>query len=219
MIQYKDVTKIFPDGTEALRQVNFSVESGEFTFLCGPSGAGKTTLLRFLIREDFPTEGEVFFEDKNILELPNSLVPKLRRSIGMVFQDFKLLPHLNVYENVALALEVSGAEDAKISQVVPFLLEQVGLSNRAENLPRQLSSGEAQRVAIARALVNEPKALLADEPTGNLDYETSWQIVRLLQQINDWGTTVLMATHDTEIVKALKKRVVRIERGEIVEDI
>lgn len=218
MIEYKDVTKVFPDGTEAIKRVNFSVDPAEFMFLCGPSGAGKTTLLRFLIREDFPTEGEIFFEDKNILELPRSMVPKLRRNIGMVFQDFKLLPHLNVYENVALALEVIGSSDEKVSEIVPFLLEQIGLSERMENFPQQLSSGEAQRVAIARALVHEPKVLLADEPTGNLDYENSWQIVRLLQQINEWGTTVLMATHDTEIVKALKKRVVKIDKGEIVED-
>ncbi|MBM4401796.1 MAG: cell division ATP-binding protein FtsE [Candidatus Cloacimonetes bacterium] len=217
MINYKNVTKIFPNGTEAVRNVNFSIASGEFAFLCGPSGAGKTTLLRFLIREDLPSEGEIWFRDENIVTLPEKFVPELRRNIGMVFQDFKLLPRRTVFENVAFALEVSGKSDLEIAQIVPYILERVGLQNKMTAFPNQLSSGEAQRVAIARALVHEPQVLLADEPTGNLDYENSWQIVELLNQINEWGASVLMATHDTEIVKALKKRVIKIDKGQVVE--
>lgn len=218
MINYKNVTKIFPNGTEAVRDVNFSVSPGEFVFLCGPSGAGKTTLLRFLIREDLPSEGEIWFKDENIISLSEKFVPDLRRNIGMVFQDFKLLPRRTVFENVAFALEVSGKSDFEIAQIVPYILERIGLSSKTEAFPYQLSSGEAQRVTIARALVHEPEVLLADEPTGNLDYENSWQIVELLNQVNEWGASVIMATHDTEIVKALKKRVIRIDKGQIVSD-
>ena len=217
MIFYKNVTKVFPNGTEAVRGVNFTIDSGEFAFLCGPSGAGKTTLLRFLIREDLPTEGEVWFQEENIVSLPEKFVPQLRRSIGMIFQDFKLLPRRTVFENVAFALEVAGKSDFEIAQVAPYIIERVGLGNKMDAFPHQLSSGEAQRVAIARALVHEPEVLLADEPTGNLDYETSWQIIDLLNQINEWGATVIMATHDAEIVKALKKRVIKIDKGQVIE--
>ncbi|TSC92941.1 MAG: cell division ATP-binding protein FtsE [Candidatus Berkelbacteria bacterium Athens1014_28] len=217
MIRYQNVSKVFPNGTEAVSGVNFSIDQGEFAFLCGSSGAGKTTLLRFLIREDVPTDGEIWFNEENIVSLPEKFVPELRRNIGMIFQDFKLLPRRTVFENVAFALEVSGKSDFEIAQIVPYMLQRVGLDNKMEAFPTQLSSGEAQRVAIARALVHEPEVLLADEPTGNLDYENSWQIVELLNQINEWGATVIMATHDTEIVKALKKRVIKIDKGQIVE--
>lgn len=218
MISYRDVSKIYNTKVAALREVNLEVESGEFVFLVGPSGAGKTTLLKLLIREDLPTAGEIWFEDKNVCRLSGAKVPILRREIGMVFQDFKLLPKRTVYENVAFALEVAGRPDAEIAEVVPYLLEQIGLQDLRNSFPHQLSAGEAQRVALARALVHEPKVLLADEPTGNLDYENSWQIVRLLDQVNSWGTTVIMASHDREIVSSLKRRTVKIEKGEIVSD-
>lgn len=216
MIVYKEVTKTFPNGTTAIKDVSFQVQPGEFVFLCGPSGAGKTTLLRFLIREDRPTSGEVWFGEEDVVKLPGKYVPLLRREVGMVFQDFKLLPRLNTFENVAFALEVVGAEHKEIKEVVPYLLEKVGLGDKGKHYPHQLSAGEQQRVAIARALAHEPQALLADEPTGNLDLETSWQIVDLLKQINEWGTTVIMATHDTNIVGQLKRRVIRIDQGKII---
>lgn len=218
MIFYKDVTKIFNGHLTALREINLAIESGEFVFLVGPSGAGKTTLLKLLIREDLPTSGEVWFEDQNVCRLPGAKVSNLRRTIGMVFQDFKLLPKKTVYENVAFALEVAGRSDREIKEVVPYLLEQVGLKDFLNFFPHQLSAGQAQRVALARALVHEPKVLLADEPTGNLDDENAWQIIRLLDQINLWGTTVIMASHHRGIVESLKRRVVRLDRGEIVKD-
>lgn len=216
VIEYRDVSKIFPDGTQALADVNLAVEEQEFVFLVGPSGAGKTTLLKFLIREDLPSSGEVFLEDEDVVRLPANKVPRLRRRVGMVFQDFKLLRQKSAFENVAFALEVSGADDAEVNEVVPYLLEQVGLQERAKAFPDQLSAGEQQRVAIARALVHEPKVLLADEPTGNLDRQNAEQIVGLLQQINQWGTTVIMATHDEAIVGQLDKRIVELDKGAII---
>lgn len=218
MIAYRDVTKIYNGKITALREVNLEIDQGEFIFLVGSSGAGKTTLLKLLIREDLPTAGEIWFEDKNICRLPGFKVPQLRRNIGMVFQDFKLLPKKTVFENVAFVLEVAGRSEAEIKEVVPYLLEQVGLRNHLKAFPHQLSAGEAQRVALARALALEPKVLLADEPTGNLDYENSWAILHLLDEINGWGTTVIMASHDREITDSLKRRIVKIEKGEIVAD-
>lgn len=218
MISFQGVTKTYPKGVEALRGVDLEISDGEFLFLVGPSGAGKTTLLKFLIREDLPSSGAIIFKDEDIVGLADHLVPQLRRQIGMVFQDFKLLEKRTVFENVAFALEVLGRNDSDISQMVPFILQKVGLSEKLEFYPRQLSSGEQQRVAIARALIHEPEVLLADEPTGNLDYENSWQIINLLKQINEWGTTVIMATHDRTIVDSMKKRVVTLERGLIVKD-
>lgn len=218
MIRYQNVSKIFPSGTQALADVNLEIEPSEFVFLVGPSGAGKTTLLRFLIREDKPTSGEIWFQNEEVVSLPGRLVPLLRRRVGMVFQDFKLLERRTVFENVAFALEVSGKPDAEIREVVPYILERVGLKDKLKAFPFQLSAGEQQRVALARALVHEPEVLLADEPTGNLDDQNSWQIIDLLKQINEWGTTILMATHDQEIVKSLKKRVVHLNRGRIVKE-
>lgn len=218
MIEYVNVSKIFPNGTQALKNINLKINPGEFTFLVGPSGAGKTTLLRFLIREDLPTTGEVWFEDQDVVRLPGRLVPHLRRQVGMVFQDFKLLPRLTVFENVAFALEVAGRRGSEVREVVPYLLEKVGLLEKIRSFPAQLSSGEAQRVVIARALVHEPRVLLADEPTGNLDPTSSWEIIQLLNQINEWGTTVIMATHDSTIVDTLRKRVISIDVGEITRD-
>lgn len=218
MISFQNVTKTYPKGVEALRGVDLEISDGEFLFLVGPSGAGKTTLLKFLIREDLPSSGAIIFKDEDIVSMADHLVPTLRRRIGMVFQDFKLLEKRTVFENVAFALEVLGRNDSDIAQMVPFILQKVGLDEKLEFYPRQLSSGEQQRVAIARALIHEPEVLLADEPTGNLDCENSWQIINLLKQINEWGTTVIMATHDRTIVDSMKKRVVTIERGLIVKD-
>lgn len=218
MITFENVTKVFPGGFEALKDVSFAVEPSEFVFLVGPSGAGKTTLLKFLIREDVPTEGDVMFEDQSIVRLPGGRIPWLRRRIGVVFQDFKLLTRSTVYENVAVTLEVAGKPRNEIAELVPFMLEKVGLVDKADNFPRELSAGESQRVAIARALVHEPTVLLADEPTGNLDAENAWEIMELITQINEWGTTVIMATHDDRIVDRLKKRVVKIENGQVVKD-
>jgi len=218
MISFQNVTKTYPKNVEALRGVDLEISDGEFLFLVGPSGAGKTTLLKFLIREDLPSSGAIIFKDEDIVSLADGLVPQLRRQIGMVFQDFKLLEKRTVFENVAFALEVLGRNDNDIAQMVPFILQKVGLAEKLDFYPRQLSSGEQQRVAIARALIHEPEVLLADEPTGNLDYENSWQIINLLKQINEWGTTVIMATHDRTIVDSLKKRVVTLERGLIVKD-
>lgn len=218
MIVFENVTKVFPGGFEALKDVSFTVEPSEFMFLVGPSGAGKTTLLKFLIREDTPTEGDVIFEDQSIVQLPGGRIPWLRRRIGVVFQDFKLLTRSTVYENVAVTLEVAGKPRNEIDELVPFMLEKVGLVGKEHNFPRELSAGESQRVAIARALVHEPAVLLADEPTGNLDAQNAWEIMELITQINEWGTTVVMATHDDRIVDRLKKRVVKIEDGQVVKD-
>jgi cell division transport system ATP-binding protein len=216
MIRYEKVSKVYPRGdVMAVDRVSWEVKEGDFVFLVGPSGAGKTTLLKFLIREDRPTEGEIWFNDTNIVKLPNWQVPQLRRKIGMVFQDFKLLRQRTVYENVAFALEVIGKGEKEIQEVVPYLLDQVGLLERSDAFPRELSTGEQQRVAIARALAHEPVVLLADEPTGNLDHHNTEQIVKLLRQINEWGTTVIMATHDDDLVHSQTGAVVEIRDGKL----
>ncbi len=218
MITFDKVTKAYPNGFEALKKVSFTVEPSEFIFLVGPSGAGKTTLLRFLTREDRPTEGGVFFKEEDITRLPRRKIPWLRQRISVVFQDFKLLTRSTVFENVAVTLEVAGKSKAEIKELVPFMLEKVGLADKLKSFPHELSTGESQRVAIARALVHEPDVLLADEPTGNLDAQNAAEIMELISQINEWGTTVIMATHDDRIVDKLKKRVVRIEDGKVVRD-
>lgn len=218
MIIFDKVSKKYPSGFDALKNVSFGVDQGEFLFLVGPSGAGKTTLLRFLTREDVPTEGDVLFKEQSVFSLPGRKVPWLRQRIGVVFQDFKLLPRNTVFENVAVTLEVAGKKKSEIEELVPFMLEKVGLEKRVTAFPHELSTGESQRVAIARALVHEPDVLLADEPTGNLDSKNAWEIMDLIGQINEWGTTVIMATHDDQIVDKLKKRVVRIEDGKVVKD-
>lgn len=218
MVVYDDVSKVFPGGVEALRNVSFDIDQGEFIFLTGPSGAGKSTLLRFLIRDDIPTDGVVFFQEEDIARLPNRKVPWLRRKIGMVFQDFKLLPRSTVFENIALTLEVTGRSTNDINELVPFMLEKVGLVEKIDAFPAELSAGESQRVAIARALIHEPDVLIADEPTGNLDVDTAWDVVDLIQQINEWGTTVIMATHDDRIVNKMRRRVIKLEEGTLVKD-
>jgi cell division transport system ATP-binding protein len=206
------------DGNPALNDVSFEIADGEFVFLVGQSGAGKSTILRLLIREESAQAGTVLIDDINIGKLPEKEVPKLRRNIGMVFQDFRLLPEKTVSENVAFALQVLNKSPDEIKQTVPAVLDLVGLLDKANRRPEQLSGGEQQRVAIARALVNRPAILMADEPTGNLDPDTSVEIMRLLDQINKAGTTVIMATHDAGIVDQMRKRVIEITGGAIIRD-
>jgi cell division transport system ATP-binding protein len=218
MIRLDNVTKSYATDSVALRDASFEVEKGEFVFLVGPSGSGKSTLLRLLNREERPERGQVWVAGRNIVEMPPGRVPYLRRNIGNVFQDYKLLPNKTVFENVAFAQEVIGRPKSEIRQQVPTVLELVGLSGKEERFPHQLSGGEQQRVSVARAFVNRPLILLADEPTGNLDPATGEGIMRLLDRINRTGTTVLMATHDQRIVNTMRKRVIQLDRGVIVRD-
>lgn len=218
MIAYKHVSKLYPTGAHALKDVDTRISDGEFVFLVGQSGAGKTSLFKMLLREDVPSDGEVWLNDMRVDELKGKQISQLRRNIGMIFQDFRTLPRMTVWENVAFALEVVGKSKHDIEKVVPYMLKLVGLKDKAQAFPHQLSGGEQQRIAIARALVHEPTVLLADEPTGNLDPSTSWEIVELLSQINGWGTTVVMATHNADIVNAMKRRVITMEKGSIIKD-
>ncbi|HEX6444446.1 MAG TPA: cell division ATP-binding protein FtsE [Streptosporangiales bacterium] len=219
MISFEDVTKVYPTQTRpALQNVSVEVEKGEFLFLVGASGSGKSTFLRLVLREERATGGDVHVAGKDLSRLSSWKVPQLRRQIGCVFQDFRLLPNKNVRENVAFALEVLGKNKKLINRWVPETLELVGLDGKAERLPDELSGGEQQRVAIARAFVNRPMILLADEPTGNLDPATSIGIMKILDRINRTGTTVVMATHDAAIVDSMRKRVVELEFGKVVRD-
>jgi cell division transport system ATP-binding protein len=218
VISMVDVGMTYPNGKVALSDVNVSIPAGDFVFLVGPSGAGKSTFIRLLIREQLPTAGRVVVAGRDLAAMRRSQVPGLRRRIGIVFQDFRLLPAKTVYENVAFALEVTGASTSEIRQRVPRLLSLVGLHEHDDHLPAQLSGGEQQRTAIARALVHDPAMLIADEPTGNLDPVTSWDLIQLLIQINAMGTTVLMATHNQEIVNAMRRRVLALEHGTLVRD-
>jgi cell division transport system ATP-binding protein len=218
VINMVDVGMMYPNGKVALADVNVSIPAGDFVFLVGPSGAGKSTFIRLLIREQVPTSGRVVVAGRDLARLRRGDVPRLRRRIGIVFQDFRLLPAKTVFENVAFALEVTGAARSDIRRRVPQLLNLVGLHEHYDHLPTQLSGGEQQRVAIARALVHDPAMLIADEPTGNLDPVTSWEIIQLLIQINGLGTTVLMATHNQEIVNAMRRRVLALEHGTLVRD-
>ncbi len=218
MIRLENVTKVYDGGVVALKDVTIDVAKGEFVFLVGPSGSGKSTLIRLMMREELPTNGDVWVAGKHASALPNWKVPHLRRSIGTVFQDFKLLPNKTVYENVAFAMEVTGKSPSVVRTQVPQVLKLVGLSAKADRYPRQLSGGEQQRVSVARAFINRPLILLADEPTGNLDPATSVGIMRILDRINRTGTTVVMATHDHAIVDAMRRRVVELARGRVVRD-
>jgi cell division transport system ATP-binding protein len=218
VIRLENVTKTYGTSVVALRDASFDVPKGAFVFLVGPSGSGKSTLLRLLNRQDRPEEGAVWVAGRNIVDLPPGRVPQLRRNIGNVFQDFKLLLNKTVFENVAFAQEVIGKPKHVIRQQVPAVLDLVGLAGKEERFPHQLSGGEQQRVSIARAFVNRPLILLADEPTGNLDPTTGEGIMRLLDRINKTGTTVLMATHDQRIVNTMRKRVIQLDRGVIVRD-
>jgi cell division transport system ATP-binding protein len=218
MIKLENVTKTYKGDVPALRNADVDITKGEFVFLVGASGSGKSTFLRLVNREETPEEGRVFVAGKDILDLSSWKVPYLRRNIGSVFQDFKLLSNKTVYENVAFALEVIGRPKHVIKSQVPAILELVGLSKKLESFPHELSGGEQQRVSVARAFVNRPLILLADEPTGNLDPATSVGIMRLLDRINRTGTTVVMATHDRSIVDTMRRRVIELDRGTIVRD-
>ncbi len=218
MIVLRGVTKIYQNGVEALSNVDLSIGKEEFVFIVGPTGSGKSTLLKMLYREELPTSGQVLVDRVNIAEIKSNQVPYLRRNIGVVFQDYKLLPLRTVYENVAFALQVMGASRAYIRRQVTQVLDLVGLLKKANSFPGELSGGEQQRVCIARAIVNNPPLLIADEPTGNLDPATSWEIIHLLDKINKRNTTVLAATHNKSIVDGMRKRVIALECGRIIRD-
>lgn len=218
MISLDDVSKKYPNGAYALRDVDLRIESGEFAFLVGSSGAGKSTLIRLLVRDELPTTGHVMVDNDDVAKLRGGSIHRLRQRIGVVFQDFKLLPTRTVAENVAFALLVTGHDDRQTREETEHALTLVGLAHRRHHFPRELSGGEQQRTAIARALVNHPKLLIADEPTGNLDPVTSWEIIKLLVRVNDLGTTMLMATHNADIVNALRRRVIHLDHGRIVRD-
>jgi cell division transport system ATP-binding protein len=213
-----DVTKTYPNGRDALKDVDLVVPEGDFVFLVGASGAGKSTLMKLLIRDELATQGTVLLDGDDLARLPRRKVPHVRRKIGIVFQDFKLLPTKTVRENIAFALEVTGTPRRRIKPAVERALSLVGLTRQAEQYPKQLSGGEQQRTAIARALVHDPRIVIADEPTGNLDPLISWEILQLLLRINELGVTVLMATHDSDLVTALRKRVVALEEGRVIRD-
>lgn len=218
MITMKDVHKTYANGVTALNGIDIHIRPGEFVYVVGPSGAGKSTFVKLIYREAKPTSGEIIINDINVSNIKEKKVPYLRRQIGVIFQDFKLLPKLTTYENVAFALEVIEESPRNIRRKVMDVLDLVGLKNKARFFPGELSGGEQQRVAIARAIVNSPKIVIADEPTGNLDPDTSWEIMRVFEEINARGTTVIMATHSKEIVNAIKKRVIAVEDGLIVRD-
>ncbi|WP_456000079.1 cell division ATP-binding protein FtsE [Phascolarctobacterium succinatutens] len=213
-----DVSKVYPGGSVALQNVDIHIEPGEFVFVVGPSGAGKSTFIKMLFREVLPTTGSIFVNGVDILSLTPKEIPYMRRQLGIIFQDYRLLPDRTVYENVAFAMEVIETPRRKIKRRVLNVLDLVGLRHRADAYPNELSGGEQQRIAIARAIVNDPIMVIADEPTGNLDPETSWDIMEIFKEINAEGTTIVMATHDKEIVDAMGKRVIAIEDGNIVRD-
>lgn len=218
MIEFKNVSKLYNNNVKALSDVSINIESGEFVFLVGPSGAGKSTFIKMILKEVEPTSGKVVVNNTDLSKLARNDVPYFRRKIGMVFQDFRLIPNLNVYENVAFAMKVVEATPKEIRRRVPMVLSLVGLSHKYKMFPNELSGGEQQRVSLARAIVNNPSVLIADEPTGNLDPETAKEIMDLLKDINTAGTTIVMATHAKDIVDTMKKRVIAIESGNIVRD-
>ena len=218
MIEFKDVTKEYSKGIAALNGVNLKIEKGEFAFIVGDSGSGKPTLIRLLLKELDPTSGSIIVNGQNLNRLKHRKIPQYRRHLGVVFQDFRLLKDRNIYENIAFALRVTETSPRIIKQKVPAALSLVGLAQKYKAFPKELSGGEQQRVAIARAIVNEPAILLADEPTGNLDPTNSWEIMKLLEEANERGTTVLVVTHNQEIVNEMKKRVITMKKGVIVSD-
>lgn len=218
MIYFDKVFKVYPDNSIALEDVSFSVEPKEFVSIVGHSGAGKTTLLKMFLAEEFPSEGKVFFESTDIHKLNKNQINDFRRKIGVVFQDFRLLAHKNVYENIAFAMEAAGRTDEEIEADVPHVLDLVDLGKKIWNFPDELSGGEKQRVAIARAIVNQPDVIVADEPTGNLDPLNTYDIVQILKKINDLGTTVILTTHNKGVIDSLGKRVITMENGRIIRD-
>lgn len=218
MIKFSGVSKEYKNGVNALSNINIHIGKGEFVYLVGSSGAGKSTLIKLLLKEEEPTSGRIFLKENEITKVKNRRIPHIRRDIGVVFQDFRLLPNKTVYENVAFAMEILGTHPKDIRRKVPMILSMVDLSRKASSYPEQLSGGEQQRVSIARAIVNNPPVLIADEPTGNLDPETALEIMRALMDINARGTTILMATHAREIVNSMRKRVLALENGILVRD-
>jgi len=218
LIQFKNVSMIYSNGSRALTDVSFNIENGDFVFVVGPSGAGKSTLIKLLIKEIEPSEGEIIVAGRKLNEMKKKEIPYYRRNIGVVFQDFRLLPDKTVYENVAFAMEIVEASRREIRRQVPAILGMVGLASKANAYPRELSGGEQQRVSLARALVNNPSLLVADEPTGNLDPHTSRDIMKIINMVNHRGTTVIMATHAKDIVNAMKRRVITFRRGVLIRD-
>lgn len=218
MIYYDKVSKVYPDKTVALDAISFAVEPKEFVTLIGPSGAGKTTLMKMLIGEEYPSDGSVFFESTNIHKLGKKEMTKLRRRIGTVFQDYRLIPTKTIYENIAFAMEAAGRTDSEVASDVPHVLELVNLGHKIWNFPRELSGGERQRAAIARAIVTQPDIIIADEPTGNLDPANTYEIINIFQKINELGTTVLLTTHNKGVMDAVKGRIITMENGRIVRD-
>ncbi len=219
MIRFVDTTKVYSNGVVGIKNLTLRIEKGEFVFVIGASGSGKSTFLKLIMHEETPTEGEVYVNGYSVHNMPKSEVPYLRRSLGVVFQDFRLLPNKTAYDNVAFAMQIVEALPREIRRQVPLALGLVGLSKKARAYPGQLSGGEQQRIVLARALVNNPAVLIADEPTGNLDPKTSLEIMELLDEINQRGTTVIVATHEKSIVDTMKKRVITLDRGELVSDV
>lgn len=218
MVRLENVTMKYPSGTLGLDDVSIEIDKGEFVFLVGASGAGKSTFIKLLTKEINPTQGKIFVDDRNVTRLHKRRIPKYRRDFGIVFQDFKLLPDLNVYNNVAFALDIVGKSNRYIKRHVPLILNLVGLGGKEKKMPMELSGGEQQRVSIARAIANNPDILICDEPTGNLDPETSWGLMNLLEKLNAYGTTVIMATHQRDVVDSMKRRVIALEDGKVVRD-
>lgn len=218
MIIFQNVTKTYNHGTVALDKVSFKIQPNEFVSVVGRSGAGKSTIIKLLIGEEKPTKGQVFFGPYEVNKLRSNEMPEYRRHIGVIFQDFRLLLKKTAFENIAFALEVEGRTQTEINELVPQVLEMVGLKEKAHNFPQELSGGEKQRVAIARAMINRPDVLIADEPTGNLDPFNTWEVIKLLTKINELGSTVILATHDKEIVNTLGRRVITLENGALVKD-
>ena len=218
MIEFRNVSKVYNNGTEALHNINLNVEKGEFVFIVGSSGAGKSTFLKLVMCEERPNSGQIFVDGVDVSRIPKRKIPYIRRKMGIVFQDFRLIDHMTVYDNVAFAMRVVGASPRSIRKRVPYILSLVGLQHKAKHYPTELSGGEQQRVALARALVNNPSMIVADEPTGNIDPALSFEIVDLLSEINRRGTTVLMVTHEHSLVKHFHKRIIQIHSGEIVAD-
>ncbi|MBE6907751.1 cell division ATP-binding protein FtsE [Marasmitruncus massiliensis] len=218
MIEFVNVSKVYKTGTHALNHFNVSIDRGEFVFVVGPSGAGKSTFIKLLMREEKPTSGEIYVNGQNLVKLRRRKVPYFRRTLGVVFQDFRLIPNMNVYDNIAFALRVTNVPSKDIRSRVPYILGLVGLSGKAKSLPEHLSGGEQQRVALARALVNNPSLIIADEPTGNIDPELSFEIVDLLSEINKCGTTVVMVTHAHNLVAEFNHRVIAIDEGTVISD-
>ena len=218
MIEISNISKTYENGGKALRDINITIEDGEFVFIMGRSGSGKSTLLKLMLKEAEPTSGRIVINDMDLQKMPRRYVPKFRRKLGVVFQDFRLLQDRNVFENVAFAQRVVGASSRSIRESVPRMLKLVGLSSKYKMEPQKLSGGEQQRVAIARALINRPEVLLADEPTGNLDSFNAHEIMHLLEEINQRGTTMIVVTHSHEMVQQMKKRVITMERGAVIQD-